>query len=67
MTNATRLKGKYSFNKVIETLRSYTSNHIEHDIYLQSFTNVIKDLKKEFNIDLSRKFLTLAEIKKILK
>ena len=64
----TRLKGKYSFKKIIETLRSYTSNHIEHDIYLQSFTNdVIKDLEKEFNIDLSRKYLTLSEIKKLFK
>lgn len=64
----TRLKSKYSFEKVIKSLRSYTSNNIEHDIYLQSFTNdIIKDLEKEFNIDLSRKYLTLSEIKKILK
>ena len=64
----TRLKGKYSFDKIIKSLRNYTSSHIEHDVYLQSFTNdVIKDLEKEFNIDLSRKYLTLSEIKKILK
>ena len=64
----TRLKGKYSFDKIIKSLRNYTSSHIEYDVYLQSFTNdVIKDLEKEFNIDLSRKYLTLSEIKKILK
>ena len=64
----TRLKGKYSFERILQSLRNYTSNNIEHDIYLQTFTNdVIKDLEKEFNIDLSRKYLTLSEIKKILK
>ena len=64
----TRLKRKYPFKQIIESLRNYTSSHIEHDTYLQSFTNdVINDLTKEFNIDLSRKYLTLSEIKKILK
>lgn len=64
----TRLKGKYSFKQVIETLRNYTSINIEHDIYIQPFYNdVIQDLEKEINIDFSRKYLTLSEIKKILK
>ena len=64
----TKLKGKYSFKQVIESLRNYTSINIEHDIYLQPFYNdVIKDLEKELNIDLSRKYLTLSEIKNILK
>lgn len=64
----TRLKGKHSFKQVIETLRNYTSINIEHDIYIQPFYNdIIKDLEKEFNIDLSRKYLTLSEIKKILR
>ena len=63
-----KLKGKYSFKQVIESLRNYTSINIEHDIYLQPFYNdVIKDLEKELNIDLSRKYLTLSEIKNILK
>ena len=63
-----RLKEKYSFKQVINSLRNYTSIHVEHDIYLQSFTDdVIHELEKEFNIDLSRKYLTLSEIKKILK
>ena len=64
----TKLKGKYSFKQVIESLRNYTSINVEHDIYLQPFYNdVIKDLEKELNIDLSRKYLTLSEIKNILK
>lgn len=62
-----KLNRKYSNEYVIESLREYNSTKIEHDIYLQSFRNdVIKDLEEIFNIDLSRKYLTLSEIKKIL-
>ncbi len=62
-----KLNKKYSNSYIIESLRDYTSTKIEHDIYLQDFRNdVIKDLEKIFNTDLSRKYLTLSEIKKIL-
>lgn len=62
-----KLNKKYSNEYVIESLRKYDSTKIEHDIYLQSFRNdVIKDFEQIFNIDLSRKYLTLSEIKKIL-
>lgn len=62
-----KLNKKYSTPYVIESLRKYNSTKIEHDIYLQNFRNdVIKDIEKIFNIDLSRKYLTLSEIKKIL-
>ena len=63
-----KLDNKYSFNKIIDSIRNYTSNKVEHDVYIQNYTdNVIKDFEKAFNIDLSRKYLTLKEIKKILK
>ena len=62
-----KLHSKYSFKKIIDTVRNYTSNHIEHDIYLHGFRNdVIKDIENVFSIDLSRKFLTLSQIKKLL-
>lgn len=58
---------KYSTTSIINSLKKYTSNNLEHDIYLQNFTNdIIKDLSNIYNIDLSRKYLTLSEIKKIL-
>lgn len=58
---------KYSTSSIINSLKNYTSNNLEHDIYLQNFTNeIIKDLSNIYNIDLSRKYLTLSEIKKIL-
>lgn len=57
---------KYSTNSIISSLKNYTSNNLEHDIYFQNFTNdIIKDLSSIYNIDLSRKYLTLSEIKKI--
>lgn len=63
-----RLNNKYSFNKIIETIRSYKSCPIEHDFYLQNFRNEItNEFEQTFNIILSHKYLTLSEIKKILK
>ena len=63
-----KLNNKYSYNKIIDSIRNYTSNHIEHDIYMQNYTDeVIKEIEEVFNIDLSRKYLTLSEIKKISK
>ena len=61
-----KLEHKYSIDKIIDALKKYTSTNIEHNIFIQSFTNeVIKDLEKIFNINLSKKYLTLSEIKKI--
>lgn len=60
-----KIDNKYSFKKIIQTIRNYTSNHIEHDVYLQSFRNdVIKDIENVFSVDLSKKYLTLSQIKK---
>lgn len=62
-----KLNQKYSFKKIIESIRNYTSTHVEHDVYLQGFRNdVIKDMENVFSIDLSKKYRTLSNIKKIL-
>ena len=62
-----KTKRKYSTSSIINSLKNYTSNNLEHDIYLQNFTNeIIKELSGIYNIDLSRKYLTLSEIKKTL-
>ena len=58
---------KYSTRKMIDSLQKFNSTNIEHDIYLQNFSNdIIKDFEEIFDINLSRKYLTLSEIKKIL-
>lgn len=59
------LKNKYSIHKIIESLKNYNSIPIEHDICFQNYTDeIITELGKIFNINFSRKYLTLAEIKK---
>lgn len=59
------LKNKYSIHKIIEALKNYNSIPIEHDICIQNYTDeIITELGKIFNINFSRKYLTLAEIKK---
>ena len=63
-----KINRKYSTNEIIEALKKYQSTKLEHDIYVQDFTNnVIKELSEKYNIDLSRKYLSLSEIKKLLK
>ena len=58
---------KYSTRKMIDSLKNFNSTNIEHDIYLQNFSNdVIKNFEEIFDVNLSRKYLTLSEIKKIL-
>lgn len=58
---------KYSIEKIIDSLKRYESTKIEHDIYMQNFRNeVIKDFEKIYNIDLSKKYLELSEIRKKL-
>ena len=62
-----RLDEKFPFQQIIEAIRNYTSSNVDHDIFLQSYTdNIITAFEEKFNINLSKKFLTLAEIKKIL-
>jgi len=62
-----RLDNKHHFTQIIESIRNYTSINIEHDIYIQPFRNeVINDFETKFNIELTKKYKTLSEIKKIL-
>ena len=58
---------KYSTRKMIDSLKKFNSTNIEHDIYLQNFSNdIIKNFEEIFDVNLSRKYLTLSENKKIL-
>lgn len=61
-----KLGNKYSIHKIIETLKNYNSTPIEHDLCLQNYSDeIITELGKIYNIDFTRKYLTLSEIKKI--
>ena len=60
-----KLENKYSIHKIIESLKSYNSIPIEHDLCVQNYTDeIITNLQSIFKIDFSRKYLTLSEIKK---
>ena len=60
-----KLSNKYSIRKIINSMKQYNSIPIEHDICLQNYSDeIIMELGKKLNIDFSRKYLTLAEIKK---
>ena len=61
-----KLGNKYSIHKIIDSLKNYNSIPIEHDLCLQNYTDeIIAELEKIFNIDFSKKYLTLTKIKKI--
>lgn len=63
-----KLNYEYSAQRIINSLKNYTSTNIEYDIYLQDyFDNILHDLDSLYNLNLDRKYLSLSEIKKILK
>ena len=60
-----KIGNKYSIHKIIESIKNYNSIPIEHDLCIQNYSDeIIKELEKIFNINFSRKYLTISEIKK---
>ncbi|MEG0918209.1 MAG: IS1634 family transposase [Myroides sp.] len=63
-----KLNHEFSFKKIIDTIRNYTSTKLDHDIYIQNFKNDVTDnIGEKLAIDLNKKYRSLSEIKKILK
>lgn len=63
-----RLQSKYSVGTMIESLKKYNCVNIDKNIYQFLYRDeVIKHIEQEFDIDLSKKYKTREEIKKILK
>lgn len=63
-----KLERKFTPNRIVNSLKNYTSSNIEHNIYLQNnYDDIIENLDSIFNLNLKKKYRTLAEIKKILK
>ena len=61
-----KLENKYSTKQIIESLKNFTSSHIEHDIYKQNnYNEIIKQFSEIYNLNLEKKYRTLSEIKKI--
>lgn len=62
-----KLERKFSTDKIVNSLKNYTSSNIEHDIYLQNnYDDIIENIDKIYNLNLNKKYRTLTEIKKIL-
>jgi len=59
-----RLGGKYTIDKITETLRNISCSHLDQNIWLFDHANEITDdLNAAFNTDFGRKTMTLQEIK----
>ncbi|MDD2216721.1 MAG: IS1634 family transposase [Eubacteriales bacterium] len=62
-----KLKGKYSANQILDSLRNMECTNVEENIYIFDYEdNVIRDLGACLGIDFSRKYMTFGEIKKSL-
>lgn len=63
-----RLGNKYPTHKVIESLRKYQCAHMDKNHYqFFYYDEILKDIEKSFEIDLSKKYKTTNEIRRLLK
>ena len=57
---------KYSVSKMLESLRRCECSSVEQNLYVfDYYDEVLCDIGKEFDIDFSKKYRTLKEIKKV--
>jgi hypothetical protein len=62
-----RFDKKYSISRISESLRNASCSVLEENWYVLDYTDdVIHDLNEKLGIDLSRKYLRLGDIRKIL-
>lgn len=62
-----KLNKKYSVEKILESLSSCNCSHIENNYYLFNYYDeVLEDIGKKLNIDFSKKYMRLQDIKKFL-
>ena len=62
-----RLGGKFSIASIADSLSKASCTKLEENWYVQDYSDdIIAALKDEFGIDLSRKYLQLGDIRKIL-
>ena len=61
------LDDQYSYEKIIDSLKKYECSHLKGNYYLFDFRNeIIEQTEKIFNFDLSNKYQTISNIRKIL-
>ena len=63
-----KLDYKYSVTAICESLRNYSCSYLDQNYYLFDYRDeIICDLEKVFDINLSKKIMSLSEIKKVLE
>lgn len=62
-----RLERKHSVSAILESLNRCSCSLLEQNLYLfDYYDEILKDLGKELDIDFSKKYRTVQEIKKII-
>ena len=62
-----KLDKKYSVEKILNSLKNCSCSHIENNYYLFNyFDDTLKDIGAAVDIDFSKKYMRLQDIKKIL-
>lgn len=62
-----RLQGKYAVKPILESLRNASCSHLQENYFvLDTFDDVLEDVKDKLGIDLGQKYMSLKEIKKML-
>jgi len=62
-----RVEQKYSVNKILESLANVCCSHIQENTYLFEYRDDVTDaIGNALDIDFTRKYMSLREIKKIL-
>ncbi len=62
-----KLNKKYSVERILESFSNCNCYHIENNYYLFNYYDeVLEDIGKELNIDFSKKYMRLQDIKKFL-
>ena len=57
---------KYSTRQLINEMQNITGTYIDKNYYMFDYFNeIVEDLGRTADIDLSKRFMTLGEIKKI--
>jgi len=63
-----KLDKKYSVKQIRESLIRYSCSHLDQNYYLFDYRDeILQSFEKLFDLDLSNKIMTTAEIKKILQ
>lgn len=62
-----QVERKYSSNKLIETMKNISGTYVDKNYYMFDYFNeIVKELGDIVDVDFSKRFMTLGEIKKII-